>query len=300
MAITNNIKTKKCLSLRFCENQASTRGKSGTLRCSIVALGETCASHRGRDLRFVELRQSRSAQYHAVVRHARSRRARENCADLCRCRTLLDRAILRSKGCVRFRGARCHVRPLQLPVDVAVQGGELPVCGLRQGEGRPLSLSSVHGGHPGNQRIVPKRRCLDIPQRSRGWGSRLLEGREQGTRRDERAGGAFDKAIDHAAAFPLAVCRQVRPTHAHPHEMRRAQNTVGTRQQTCPHGGIVPTAKLRLIQSYAPRRRLFGLLNRPEAPAAKVPKCLADLGLRVHDERPATDDRFVDGCARQD
>jgi transposase len=43
MAITNNVNADKCLSLRFCENQASTQGKSGTLRCSIVALGETSA-----------------------------------------------------------------------------------------------------------------------------------------------------------------------------------------------------------------------------------------------------------------
>jgi 1,6-anhydro-N-acetylmuramate kinase len=45
-AIRNNVKTKKCLSLRFSENQASTQGKSGTLRCSIVAIGETWASGR--------------------------------------------------------------------------------------------------------------------------------------------------------------------------------------------------------------------------------------------------------------
>jgi hypothetical protein len=44
MAIANNVKTKKYLSLGFGENQASTQGKSGTLRCSIMALGETSAS----------------------------------------------------------------------------------------------------------------------------------------------------------------------------------------------------------------------------------------------------------------
>jgi hypothetical protein len=37
----SNVNIIYSLSLRFCENQASTQGKSSTLRCSIVALKET-------------------------------------------------------------------------------------------------------------------------------------------------------------------------------------------------------------------------------------------------------------------